>query len=505
VKINLERQGAEVVRIISIFATMKTKFIALFTLAAINIFGQTCLIQISPSDTIICRGEQVVLNSAVGGNPICSLQQLPLQLQSGLVGYFPFCSNAIDESVNSNDGVVFGATLTTDRFGNSNSAYYFDGSSYIRVGNYNVNQFSLAAWVKHQSLDTTSYNAIIGKWADSNSNPQVVPSKYSFELSTRPNRKQGIAISTSGSNINALQSTNTIPIGQWYHVVATYNNQWLKLYINGILVDSSAYSGNTYSSTENIIIGATRNGTSGFASFFEIGSIDDVLIYNRPITSAEVSQLYNNQAYENYVWSNALTTPNITVAPDSTTEYIVTYNNGLSSCTDTVTVVVINDDIDISGATQASPNSTENYSATIYPNVNYSWVIENGSILTGQGTNTINVQWGVEDSTSRVGVIVCNDTIWLDVAVIKTAVNEIEYNPIGVYPNPVIDNLTVKLNGNAILSVYDMFGKVINCNITKEVGSYSIDLMHICNGIYTLEIRQLNNIYYQKLIKHSAN
>ena len=113
----------------------------------------------------------MVLNSAVGGNPICSLQQLPLQLQSGLVGYFPFCSNAIDESVNSNDGVVFGATLTTDRFGNQNSAYYFDGSSFIRIGNYNVNQFTLAAWVKHQSLDTTSYNAIIAKWGDSNSNP----------------------------------------------------------------------------------------------------------------------------------------------------------------------------------------------------------------------------------------------------------------------------------------------------------------------------------------------
>ena len=40
---------------------------------------------------------------------------------AGLVGSWPFNGNANDESVNNNNGVVFGATLTTDRFGNPNS------------------------------------------------------------------------------------------------------------------------------------------------------------------------------------------------------------------------------------------------------------------------------------------------------------------------------------------------------------------------------------------------
>jgi hypothetical protein len=48
---------------------------------------------------------------------------------TGLVGYWPFCGNANDESGNANNGTVNGATLTTDRFGNSNSAYNFDGVS----------------------------------------------------------------------------------------------------------------------------------------------------------------------------------------------------------------------------------------------------------------------------------------------------------------------------------------------------------------------------------------
>lgn len=48
-------------------------------------------------------------------------------LQEGLIAYFPFNGNANDEAGNGHDGIVYGATLTTDRFGNTNSAYEFDG------------------------------------------------------------------------------------------------------------------------------------------------------------------------------------------------------------------------------------------------------------------------------------------------------------------------------------------------------------------------------------------
>jgi len=46
---------------------------------------------------------------------------------NGLVGYWPFNGNANDESGNGNHGTVNGATLTTDRNGNANSAFSFDG------------------------------------------------------------------------------------------------------------------------------------------------------------------------------------------------------------------------------------------------------------------------------------------------------------------------------------------------------------------------------------------
>jgi hypothetical protein len=55
----------------------------------------------------------------------------------GLVGWWPFNGNANDESGNGNNGMVNGATLTEDRFGNSSAAYDFNGSEWIQMDPWN--------------------------------------------------------------------------------------------------------------------------------------------------------------------------------------------------------------------------------------------------------------------------------------------------------------------------------------------------------------------------------
>ena len=71
-------------------------------------------------------------------------------MQNGLVGWWPFCGNANDESGNGNDGTVNGATPTTDRFGNVNSAYAFDGENdYIHVTSPSLllsTNYTFSAW-----------------------------------------------------------------------------------------------------------------------------------------------------------------------------------------------------------------------------------------------------------------------------------------------------------------------------------------------------------------------
>ena len=94
---------------------------------------------------------------------LCTLLVLPAAAQvpsyvstDGLVGWWPFNGNANDESGNGNDGVVNGATLTEDRFGNVDKAYSFDGSNNISVSSFPVNtqSISLTGFYKN-----TNYNS----------------------------------------------------------------------------------------------------------------------------------------------------------------------------------------------------------------------------------------------------------------------------------------------------------------------------------------------------------
>ena len=81
-------------------------------------------ITITASATEVCAGESVDLTVS-SGLIACTSMELTPNLQTGLVGYWPFCGNANDESGNGNNGTVTGAILTTDRFGNANSDYNF--------------------------------------------------------------------------------------------------------------------------------------------------------------------------------------------------------------------------------------------------------------------------------------------------------------------------------------------------------------------------------------------
>ena len=61
-------------------------------------------------------------------------------INDGLVAYYPFNGNANDESGNGHNGTINSATLTSDRFGNPNSAYSFDGvNDYIDIGSFPLN------------------------------------------------------------------------------------------------------------------------------------------------------------------------------------------------------------------------------------------------------------------------------------------------------------------------------------------------------------------------------
>jgi len=201
--------------------------------------------------------------------------------QTGLLGSYSFNGNANDVSGNGNNGVINGATLTADRFGNPNSAYSFNGiNSYIDIGNnYSYSSHSFSCWARR---DSASGNMLVSKI---NNGPyDLQNSEYSINVFTVG----------SGTAWNSVHSTSsTVDYSQWNCFVATYNSltNTAKLYINGV-ADSAVVG--IYSDVINTptYIGARPfwSGTAGPAFFFA-GAIDEVNIYNRVLTQHEVDSL----------------------------------------------------------------------------------------------------------------------------------------------------------------------------------------------------------------------
>jgi hypothetical protein len=205
-------------------------------------------------------------------------------LTDGLVAFYPFNGNANDESGNGNHGIVYGATLTTDRFGNANSAYSFDGiSNHINCGHsevLNVNHHTICAWIKTNGKGGN----ILGK---------VKP----FEYETI----QFSALATwfaTGSEINhPLICPTTLVDGQNYFVAMTYDGSQVKFYINGVL-SSCAWdrTGTVRINKNDMAIGRHGGGDQLGDDFCFQGIIDEVRIYNRALSDSEILELYTASA-----------------------------------------------------------------------------------------------------------------------------------------------------------------------------------------------------------------
>jgi hypothetical protein len=216
-------------------------------------------------------------------------------LTNGLVAYYPFNGNANDASGNGNNGTVYGATLTPDRFGNPNAAYYFNGTnSYIDIPQNSVlnsltTNFTLSAWIWQQSAKPDGYRIL-------DKNTAGEPAGWTLDTdgcNGNPGdglRLQGAYVETASACDVSGQTAYSLM--QWHHVVATVSgtNGWV--YLDGTL-DGSGIVGNIPVNTLDVFIGLAHPGRG--SGFWFNGDIDDVRIYNVTLSSNEVAQLY---AYE---------------------------------------------------------------------------------------------------------------------------------------------------------------------------------------------------------------
>ena len=202
---------------------------------------------------------------------------------NGLIAWYPFNGNANDESGNGNNGTVNGSSLSPNRLNENNKAYTFNGSSSITFGK-NLNlapkNISVSTWIRIQSLGNEASSILRARFAG-------------YHLFIQNNGKAYVDLNTSGNNGNVV-SQNRLDDQKWHNIVFSFFDQKLSLYIDGVLQQSDSDIGLeiVYQLT-GVSIGKDGDADKWFFN----GQIDDVAIWNRGLTTEEISKIYNGEKF----------------------------------------------------------------------------------------------------------------------------------------------------------------------------------------------------------------
>lgn len=210
----------------------------------------------------------------------------------GLVAFYPFNGNANDESGNNYHGTVIGgASLTSDRNGNENSCYNFDGyNDYILIGdvlNMGTSDFTISAWANAESIIGGTGQKIINKGLSIYGEPENAG--YGIRIWNKNNSKQAVFMGgySNNASISGITSNN------WMHIVCIKESNSLKIVINNINISTST-TNTIIDHTNNLplTIGALDRDNGMIDEYFD-GKIDDIRIYNRALNDQEIEALYN--------------------------------------------------------------------------------------------------------------------------------------------------------------------------------------------------------------------
>ena len=416
---------------------------------------------------------------------------------NGLVGWWPFNGNANDESGNGNNGTVNGATLSIDRFGQSNKAYDFNGTSnFIQMAPIsalnNLSELTISTWVKIEGQNTnTNCNLgctqfIVNRGADFSSN--------NLRLGYgQGNQKFGTGI----SNSNSVFSTQTfsIPFQNWINVVWVKTTTQQQMFINGQLSNSTTFSGLVPASSDVVYFG--YNPVSAFPYYLN-GKLDDIGIWDRALTQQEITDLFNAVNCAN----------NTTITPQTNSLSTGSTATFTASTTDPNPSYVWQSDF---GQGFQTLNNFGNYSGVNSATLNIANVqlsehnqpirviSTSGNCVDTSNIATINI--------TDTCIVTINDTITTlisvtDTLIINATVTGLtppnNLNTIKVFPNPANDHITINYGNFASMSGYTLkitnnLGQVVFTSPINQQSSY-IDLSTWTgNGIYFVQLIDLQN------------
>jgi hypothetical protein len=212
--------------------------------------------------------------------PPVSTTPVPGDITTGLVGWWKFTEDggneAYDGSGHGNNATLHNPTWWTSDYGVTN---WFSGSrSYGSVSESAslelAGQMTVAFWLRPST--------------NSERDPRVIAKTYDWDVKLNgSNHYPQLDVGGSYATLNY-----SLPLRVWNHVVFTFNNGVVTGYVNGVAVP---FLWNTFSSSTKIPTWAYGLFLAAADPYYDnpyIGSLDDVRIYNRALSAADVAALH---------------------------------------------------------------------------------------------------------------------------------------------------------------------------------------------------------------------
>ncbi|MBD2336607.1 DUF4347 domain-containing protein [Calothrix sp. FACHB-156] len=208
-----------------------------------------------------------------------------LAIDDGLVGRWQFDESSgltATDTIQNNNGTLANNPNPQWSTGQVNGALRFDGvDDYVSVPsspnlNLNGGSFTQSIWIYSQITDN-GYHGVIG-YQPTTGNSQRYPGIWVYD------QRKIHAGFGDGSNWNSFTTGDVLKLNAWNNVVTSFDGTTYKAYVNGQEVyTTTQFAGRKPATTQQLNIGRVDN-------YFQ-GQIDDVRIYNRALSAAEISTL----------------------------------------------------------------------------------------------------------------------------------------------------------------------------------------------------------------------
>ena len=220
-------------------------------------------------------------------------------ITNGLVGWWKLDevsgTSAADSSGNGSVGILQnGPSWATGKIG---QALNFDGiDDFVEIpfGDWlNVNNITVSLWVKKLSNSQPGWNTLISRQYDTSWDDV-------FFMAYNTSGGDNYIFGLNGDERSITGPASSPDLNQWAQLVGVYDGSYLTFYRNGVLIGSISVFPGMKSDTTKLTIGAQYNGyysgagrDVGIDEFANV-IIDDVRIYNRALSAAEIQAIYSN-------------------------------------------------------------------------------------------------------------------------------------------------------------------------------------------------------------------